>query len=353
MLTDERRDHLLLATDAMLAAWNDWSVDNDAKGITTTFVDAVCDCLLLWSEGGIPGDLRALAHDIEIMREHWNAWVRSHEVNPVKNQLPGDAFWRAMKTVDDARRIAAAPKDFTLPPIADLEKEGVSARQICQMYGFTDDHTSTGQPVLKMLYEEKALPGMHTGGDWLPPHARRQRDIAVQQKAALERLAVDRQRKIDFLTKPCKETIEELIEQGVSGKQIVRMRKIGREELAGYCATHGLVMPAWEPTPPNLTSGVVDVEDVGTVPTGQVGRPTIEPTVPPVPIVDGPPVIDMAEGPLTLEQEIVEYHNAGFDTRQIAEAVSRPDAEVSWQKVSKVLKRYQEDPEAFQTVEAE
>jgi hypothetical protein len=350
-MQDERREHLLLVTDAMLQAWGDWGDDGTALTMTTAFSDAVVDCLVVWSEGTIPGDLRNLAGEMDTVREKWNDWVRLHEENPLKNTLPGNALWKALEAVEKGRQEAVTPREFTLEPIASLDAMNPrpTDAQICRMYGFTSDGTFKGQPKITMLYEERAAPGRHTGAGtgWMPPHARRHAQVQQEQAEAVERQRTRRQSKIDALTKPAKESIEELVEvNGISGKQIARMKKIDRAEFEAYCRTHGLQVPPWDSASANAIQGIHDPDEAATVPTATVGRPSGLDAIP------GPTVIDEGEGPLTMEQEIIQYHKAGgIGAQEIAEAVSRPDEPVSRQKVQAIIKRWQEDPAAFGAVE--
>lgn len=347
MATDERRNHLLLVVENLIEAWNTWSADSDLRQITRAFVDAVIDCLTVFEDGSIPGDMRVMNDRVEVLREHWVAWNEQNENDGGKTPIPPNAVWKALEGIEAARQAIVKPVRRALESIADLTAQKVPDAQICRIYGFTDDGTPRGNPQTWMLQEERAKPGCHTGKGWLPPWEKKQRDDAAKEAEIVERIKRQREGKLRLIASVAPEAIEDLIAQGVSGKQICRMKKIDEAALAAYCQDHGLTTPNWQGESPNAMVGVHDYveEEEGQPAAGGENLTDPEMEIPP------PNASDVAEEPLTLEQEIVMYHKIGTMTpTEIATAVSTEGNEISRQKVNSVVKRYQQDPAAFDTV---
>lgn len=352
MATDERREHLLLVTDNLLAVWNAWAANSDVRYITRTFEDAINDALFVFGDGSIPGDLRVLHARMEVLDEHWQAWNEKNERSGGKHPIPDNAFWKALEAIEAARQEAVRPTRKMLESIAELTAQKVPDVQICRMYGFTDNGMPNGTPNIEMLREERANPGTHTdpAKGFLPPWEKKRQNDEQKQLEIIERIRRQRQGKMDLLTKVAAESIEQLIKEGVSGKQICRMKKIDESQLATYCEERGLEMPPWLLASGNLIAGDHDLEPDVEEPAG-----SLKESVKPIPVEHSDPSeTDEAGEPMTLEQEIVMYHKTGTMTPpQIAEAVSRPGNEVSAKKVNAIVKRYEADPTAFETVSAQ
>ncbi len=367
-ITNERRDHLLLVVDHLIETWNKWSSNPDTRYITKTFEDAVEECLFVFADGTIPGDLRTLHERMDVLQEHWQAWNQRNETSGGKYPIPGEEFWKAMKAMETARIAATRPVRRSLEPIAQLDalRPQPTDAQICRMYGFMDDD---GAPEIWKLQEERAEPGKHTGPDtgWMPPYERRQQAEEAQRQEIIERLTRQRDSKVKFLTAVAKESIEELVGTGVGGKQICNMKKIEREELEAYCDEHRLAIPEWESLSLNAVAADTDYEPEeepaealrlqpmkppARMAMDDYGESESESEIESEPVSpDAETVTELADGPMTLEQEIVMYHQAGgMDAKAIAAAVSRPGNEVNYQKVGKVIKRWEKDPTAFETL---
>ena len=335
MTYDERRQHLLLSVDHLIDVWNAWTNNPDVRYITKTFEDAVDEVIGGFADGTIPGELRALHGQVQILSEHWNEWNKRNQASGGKYPLPGNAFWNVLESIDAAKQALARPVRKTLETIAQLDALNPRPNdgQICRMYGFVD---AGGNPEIWKLQEERANPGKHTGPGtgWKPPHEARREAEEAAKRSSYERLKRQRESKLDFLTKAAPEPIEQLLAEGVSGKQICKMKKIDEGTLAEYCQEHGLTLPAWNsPLATNIKGDTeADYDEPQDPPAGAESVTEID-----------------AEG-LTLEQEIIEYHKLGtMMAADIATAVSRPGNEISHTKVRKIIKRYQEDPAAFVT----
>jgi len=352
MATNERRDHLLLVVHHILGVWNAWSANSDVRYITRNFEDAINDALLVFGDGSIPGDLRTLNARMDALREQWEAWNRKNESSGGKNPIPDNSFWKALESVEAACKAATQPIRRHLEAIGDLTAQKVTDPQICRMYGFTDTGMPDGVPELWKLQEERAAPGKHTGAGsgWIPPHERRRRSDEAKASEAVERIQRAREGKLRLIANVAPEPIEDLIRDGVSGKQICRMKKIEEADLAAYCDEKGLTQPLWQLAPANATQGLYDPtpeDEPAVVLSRAVDKPVLR-RESPTP-TEGSIIGDE---PMTLEQEIIEYHKLGTMTpAEIAAAVSSEGNEISHQKVGKVIARWEKEPEAFETTE--
>ena len=357
MSDKERRDHLLLVIDHLLDTWNAWSADSDVRYITRALEDAVNDCIAVFADGSIPGNMRQLTDCVLKVQRPWEAWQRKNEISGGKYPLPDNDFWQALGNIEAGRQQLQQPVRKALEPLAELVKmPGMSPAQVCRMYGFTSDGLNTGEPDLVMLQEELAEPGKHTGPGtgWKPPHERRRLQDESRQDSIVKRIKAQREGKMKLLTAVAKESIEELIAQGVCGKQICIMKKIDGAELENYCQTQGIPVPAWQHESANQTTGSfdqpTDEKYLDSLLTDKAAVNADEPASVLKKSAANPGTPEDVTGSgeaLTLEQEIVEYHKAGLSAKEIAEAVSQPGNEISHQKVNKVLARYKEDPGAF------
>lgn len=334
---NERKEQLLAAVDHLIETWNAWSADDDLRYITRGFEEAVEDCLGMFADGTIPGDLRELSHRVDSLVEHWEAWKEKNAATSDKVLLPMQAFWASLEAIEDARREGMAPVRRPLETIAQLDAQKVPDRQICMIYGFVDE---SGQPLFLMLQEEREQPGRHTGPQtgWKPPHHRRQEAEESRQAESLARLREARAKKVADASRIAPESIKELVAQGVTGRQICTMKKMGREDLEAYCRENSLPVQ-WEPEGVYGVRGDFDI------------RPEEEPPKQTATPAASDSAGEDASGSLTLEQEIAEYAKAGLAEEQIAEAVSSPAQQVSAAKVRAVLKRWRKDPAAFDTAE--
>ena len=351
-MSDDRREHLLLVVDHLLATWNAWNADSDMRFLNKTFEDAIEDCLAVWAVDSIPGDLRTLHARVEELAPQWQAWNEKNERSGGRYPMPDQGFWRSLENIEAAREAAIRPVRRRLESIAQLDAEKVSPAQICKIYGFVTDQ---GTPEYWKLDEERAHPGKHTGEGtgWMPPASRRDMERDTQRLAALERVKSQRETKMRLLTRVAKETIEELIATGVSGKQICKMKKLLQVDLETYCQEHNLELPEWEAASANSITAPTDYSEVD-----EDDKDVID-TI--LEDADRPAVRDAVEGdieeadggPMTLEQEIILYHQGGnMSAAEIASAVSTEGNPISFQKVTNVIKRFERDPSAFDTVEA-
>lgn len=335
----ERKEELLLVTDNMLAAWKRWMEAPDLKFITRALEEAIDDAILLWSEGSLPAELRAMASDVEQLGRHWDEWKTRAGGNPQRYPVPEPPFWQVLERIMATRTELARPPRRRLEPVAKLRAmPGMRDLQICDMYGFFD---ATGQPEFHKLDDEERDPGCHSYKieGWMPPLERRAAEERAKRDAILARAKEVRSAKVARMqAPPAKETIEELLAlPGMSGKQVCDLKHIEREQLEVYCRENGLAMPAWEPTAANALSSVYDVIPEGEKPATAFANPK-EPEETPAPA---------AGEPLTIEQQVVLYSQANMPPAEIAEALNTPDNPLDAKAVVAIVKRWKRDPSSI------
>lgn len=315
----ERKRVMFATIDRLAAVHREW-IDSDAMVITEAMGKAVMACEAVFSTGTIPGDCRPLTDRVLEMLDQWRKWdddnkMSRHEI------LPGNGFWKTLRNVFDARKAAAPARKAKLESIAQLSREKVGDAQICRIYDWVEED---GTPQLWKVREERAKPGTHTSG----PTAV---DLRRQQAAEAERRETEAREKrlaekVKAANEPAPEGLATLVEQGVSAGQIASMLKIDVDKVYRQCDELGLPLPpeSYELPVANTASAAEDDDDVfGTM---EVAN----------------------SAPLTLEQSIIGWHKAGKKPAEIAELVSSEETPVNWQKALAIIKRYEQDPDAFE-----
>lgn len=222
-----RQNHLFLVVDNLQREHEAWS-DSDTPYITEDLENAIEETALIFSTGDIPATCRRLEATVADMAEQWEEYKQQAQVTNDPSILPGNGFWRALRQVEDVRRLAAPQKRVTLESIDELREQKVSPAQICRMYGWVD---ADGAPELHKLSEEIAKPGTHVNEDFVPPLQRALDEKNRKAEQALERIRKRQESKIRNLTEPAPEPWEQLFEQEISAKQIARMKKCTVEEV--------------------------------------------------------------------------------------------------------------------------
>lgn len=339
MSIDERRDHLLLVTDHLLTVQREW-VQSDTPYITEAVETAVDDAIDLWAHGPLPGDCRVLAGYFDRLAERWSEWRAIAAINPDANPVPKQSFWKVLEMIAEEREAKQPQGRKTLESVATLTAQKVPDRQICKIYGWLD---AKGNAELWKLEEERLKPGTHVNADYVAPHERARLAAEEARRTSIERIREQQERKVKNLTEPAPESLEDLVRQGLTSKQIARMRKTTVKQVEADCRAAGLDVP---PEKYDLQAAV----PLDRAPTEaeeridaarQARRDASEGDA-----NDGDPD-DSPGGAMTLEQEIVWHHSQGMAPADIAKNVSGGDQKITVAKVRAVLKRFEEDPAGF------
>jgi len=385
-MTDDRSAYLLDVTDNFLETHRAW-VESDTPYITEDFELRADEVVEVFGQGSVPGTLRKLTEIVTgDFAPGWEEWRERAGRTGDPNQMPKDRFWKAVEDMATEIRGAKAPPVATVESIDDLVAQKVSDRQICVIYGWIDPHT--GAPDFAKLREERVQPGRHTK-NWVSPVEKQRQAAEAREKAIADEIAARRSRKIKTATQPSKESTEELLRQGLSASQISTMRKITVSAVMAEADRLNIPRPPinyesaharrgrHDPDLPEAAARAFDARGKaggGTEPKKR-GRPakakplTLEEELAAaVAAEDGEPAgggfdaadeadeferTDLGEGDevdeapaglLTLEQEIISFHQQGLAPTEVAKAVSSPGAKVTAAKVRGIVKRWEDDP---------
>ncbi len=314
---EERQKNLLLFVDHLMDVHDGW-IKSDFEYLPQSFEEAADGLVDIFVGGLIPAECRALAERVAEFGREWEGWkagaATSGEGCPQSN-----GFWRSLDNVRDARR-RATPNSGPPPveSIADLERQKVGDAQICAIYGWG----TLSKPDLTKLAEERAEPARHTGKDFVGPAKQEWERAQRDQAERVEKVRRERTEKIGKLV--VGESLPELLAQGVSARQIGLNLGKTMEEVYAECDRLALPRPTEEYKDARYP----------TAPENSV-------------LTDATVVLEEAGQPLTLEQQIVELHQQGNNSREIAEILSTPEEPVSWQKAGAIIRRFKEQPEAF------
>ncbi len=251
----DRRKELLTPIDTLLAAHCEWQ-ETDNPEISPELVARIEDAIAVWSGGDMPGDLLSLYSKMQALNEAWtDAVMRADDPEHIQT-AKAVMFWKALDVVRGIREKAEEEDTAEFRPlesVAMLTAQKVPDQQICWIYraawpegaktgpGLWDQRKN--RPLLQLLEKERVTPGSVIGPDFVPWYVAQRKVDAVRRKAAADRAEAVRQDRIAKLTKPCPETLAELVGQGVSLSQIARMKKTTKAAIRKQCVAEGLPIP--------------------------------------------------------------------------------------------------------------
>jgi len=328
MSTNERDRELAnavtLATEAHLA----WLEDRDAKYVTDEYETAIDYLIEVFRFGDLPGRLRDTADIIRQIDADWQQWKQAHYTNP--DALPSGVHVRLINQLMSDVDKRKTERVRSIEPIEELLAQKVTVQQIARIYEWYDDD---GNPDVAKVREEIRKPGTHTGENWEDPKERRKREREQRLKTQLAQLEERLQEK-KHSGPVAKESIEQLIDEGVSATQICKMKHLDLSDLEAYCSEKGLVMP-------DVTATVHDHRS----------RYDADRTEEQERILDafgGQKVDEPEHGPIDtpdVEEAVVAQWMADPDlpAGQIAEIIAEElGVELTSQKVGRILKRHRE-----------
>lgn len=290
-----------------------------------------------WLDGEVTPDLQPLVPDMQALCDE----LRRQKA---RMEQYGDDSWPLSLTphlckifpkLDTLRQIKVQP----LGTVSEMLKEhGGDYEQVALRFGWFN---LMGYPDTRMVREEEAEPGRHTGPEsgWVPPLVARERTrvqkIVDQCSEILKR--------IDLRNKAKKATpgIKELIDQGVSLSQIALMHGKKPMELQAEIIEHGWPMPPME----------YSTSDYDFTPAGlskqfdEVIKAELANSTSPhaTDVVESPAVAQSADE--TFEHQVVALGGAGFSAEEIAAHMSSPAHRVSQRKVKAILNQHAKDLE--------
>ena len=367
---DARTTELLFLVSAATNARTQW-IESDSTYITDIFESEITELIDGFREGDIPAPARPILEQVARLKIHWDEWQDRAMRTGDATELPGNDFWLVMDEIENShQRILDPPKRKPLETIEELDKQQVSDNQICLIYEWLD---AQGAPEYWKLKEERDKPGTHINADFVDPAvAQREHRKREQEHVTAERNA-KLKAKLNESNREAPETVEELIAQGITARQISLMKNIPVIEINRMADEAGLDRPAVDYPHVNQLRGIHDSEpddvnqrilDAMTPDNPDVGG---DPIVPPAEIYSAADLMDnfgesadnlggtvepVAEVPdidagFGLEGSIIKLHKGGLKNGAIADNLSTDDHPVSIQRVNGVLRRYKNDPTQF------
>lgn len=386
--TGTRQDHLFLLLENLLAEHTAWAESEDSElHPSDGFYKAVEETIEIFGDGDIPGKLREVERSIRDLATEWAEFIdRVDQTNDPK-ALPNSKFWKLVDTIRVQREVAAPSKRFRLETIAELVAQKVPNAQICKIYGWVD---AGGRPEVWKLQEEISTPGTHVGPDFVPPHERKRLAQEARQKEIIRTIQARIDRRVKTANEPAHEPIETLARQGVFVRQIAKMKKMTVPEVLSELKGLGI-----EPPPMDAADSLARASQIEH-PEGELGdarrrvdEATRRPLRRPEPVRETVPEQEFAEqespadalgdefagaeildeddagqgdalamldasdreaaelgeqlAGLTIEQEIVQLHEAAMPDKEIAKGLG-----IQVGKVRHTLKKWRENPSAFE-----
>lgn len=367
---DSRTDHLFLVLDNLLQENTEWADGpENTLSAESGLWQAIEETIELFGSGDIPGPLRGIEKTISSLRTHWEEYQQKLDENFDPNLLPTNAFWKILEMLGKQKEQATPKPKQVLESVKTLTEQKVSPAQIARIYGWVD---ARGAPETWKVQEEISNPGTHVNADYMPPREKQRLEEEARQEDVVRKLRDRIARKQALASQVAAETLEQLVGQGISLKQIATMKRLTVAEVMGEIKRLGLEMPPLDYSESRAAPARYDrepseaqerirkaqagglkravKEDVDESPEPDVapkprrGRPkavrepspeTIEPAG-----IDEP---DFASEPAaTVEQEIVLYHQQNLSAPEIAEATGE-----SVGKVRNTIQKFEKDPRAF------
>ena len=345
-----RQEYLCRVVDRLLEAHQEW-VTSDQTALPVEFVLAVEEVCESFNSGLIPADLRELERRATSLTGAWRLAEKEAGVDGwERGALPGNGFWRALEFLGAERVKLQDQGPSSIETIAQLTEQKVTDAQICKIYGWED---SSGRPQMYKLREERAEPGKHTAS-WVDPNTLRRLEQLAAQGRKLDELRARGEAKRKRLTEPPPETIPQLIQAGVSAKQIAEMHhitvdevlRIGKELGQPVQREYAPLTAGRQPNEAQITEEALRSQDQWSR-AGKARKPAPAPVesagdeeLPDVDEEAMGEVIDQEAGTATeggVESNILGYAQAGYDAKSIATMLGK-----GWnqKRVTEALKKH-------------
>ena len=225
-----RAEQLLALTDAFLDMHRAWVDDPNRTAPDAIYWDSVDSVLEAFDVGDVPAECRELADAVEAFGDEVYQFDAREDVG---RTMPHNSFWTAREAVERARAGAAKQERIPLEPISVLRQQQVPDWQIAMIYGLVPRH-HIDRPNLyaHLIQKELDNPGSVIGPDWTDPRDRDEAET-IEKTDRRHNALMDKKRASAKTAEPevCPETIEELLQQGVSVEQIAKMKDVPMTEV--------------------------------------------------------------------------------------------------------------------------
>lgn len=225
-MSNLRREALYAVVDELTRVHDAWVEDHNRENPDETYWDAVDEVINTFAAGDIPAECRMLCERAGDLAKEMAIF---DERGDIDNGYPQSNFWEARQRLEDARKAAVDTVIKPMESVKELHDQGVTHEQIARMYGLI---TSNGVPMSWLIGKYLADPNSVLElKNWRDPRIveqeKRERDAIERAKANLQAKATA----ADGSGNPCKETPQELWEQGVSVAQAALMLRKKQEEV--------------------------------------------------------------------------------------------------------------------------
>lgn len=218
-----RSEELMTVAQEMIRVHDAWVDDGNRPNPDSIYWDAVDAVNQSFSAGTIPSDCRTLAEAAAGLSKEVEVFNQREDEGTV---YPRAEFWGAIQGIREALADTEEPELRPLESIQALDKQKVPHRQIALIYGLVDRE---GNPQGHLIQQELDKPGSVIDDNWIDPRIRERQAAENAASEHAERLeskgrAADR-------SPPCKETVEELWQQGVGARQAAKMLHRRQEDV--------------------------------------------------------------------------------------------------------------------------
>lgn len=292
----DREKYLSSLCETLFKEHDSW-VESDEESLSLAFIQAAQKLVEGFGQGAIPESMRRLELQVSQFAKIFSAVSMVDLIDSANDSYI--EFWSCFEELRKTFFIcngSDCPVKENIPAIDELRRQGSPDAQICRLYGFMkNNHYGEWVPDLEKLNEEEQSPGKWTGNNWKSPAALQKEN---QQKQASDNIAkINKKRDLKNTRKKTNQSIDELIAEGVSLRQIANMKGVSVERIKKYAEEKNL----------EYKEDYFDIPD--------------------------PEVVS----------EIITIHKDFPDLpyREIAERVSRDGNEIDWQTVKKIIQKDQ------------
>ena len=259
----------------------------------------------------------------------WDGWKEESLRTQRQRLMPSDGFWVAVAEIPG--ELASVRGGKWNPPretIASLVRQQQQAgssltdTMIVRMWDLYDEH-GMAQP--GWIDEELKDPGCHTlkSATWMPKLRKKDQEEIAEEQASMAEIIAKAAAKREVIVKDSRETIPELVGQGVTLSQIARMKRkadgspMSEQDVRDECTKFGWQQPLAGPVVPfhsPISGKEMTAEEAATF-DQQQGVAKWNKKAPRAATVE-PPAQSTADQ-LSLDGLIVEAHNNGNSIDQI------------------------------------
>lgn len=221
-----RSEQLTKVARNFIETHDQWAEDDNRQNPDDVYWDAVETLVEAFENGDIPADLRMLHDAVARLTKEADVFEAT---NPAPGAHPQDSFWDAVVGI---RRVLDGPQRRELKPLESIKELAampyMQHAQIARMYGFKD---RKGNLLVHLVQRELdapgsviSTPGGMDGRDWVDPRLAELDEGESAADRACQAIE-EKSKRAKKDAGPCKETAEELWQQGVSPAQAAKMLK--------------------------------------------------------------------------------------------------------------------------------